>query len=157
MTRELAFSTNGLTAPSGWSRAKARLDRLSGVAGWRFHDLRRTAASAMARLGHPPHVVAAVLNHAPGGTQGITAVYNRFRYDDEKRAALDAWARHIRRIVDGATAEVVELRKDASVSGIDKTIAALRALRLTRDEQNAAEEQRWRETCPEKAEPPRML
>ena len=61
----------------------------------------------MARLGHPPHVVAAVLNHAPGATQGITAVYNRHRYDDEKRAALDAWARHVRRITDGATADVV--------------------------------------------------
>ena len=48
-------------------------------------------------------------NHAPGATQGITAVYNRFRYDNEKRAALDAWARHIRRVATGATADVVEL------------------------------------------------
>ena len=76
---ELAFSTTGLTAPSGWSRAKARLDRLSSVEGWRLHDLRRTAASAMARLGHPPYVVAAVLNHSPGAIQGITVVYNRHR------------------------------------------------------------------------------
>jgi integrase len=102
---ELAFSTNGVTPPSGWSRAKARLDRLSGVTGWRLHDLRRTAASTMARLGHPPHVVAAVLNHAPGSTQGITAVYNRHRYDDEKRAALDAWARHIRQVAERAAAK----------------------------------------------------
>jgi integrase len=101
---ELAFSTNGATPPSGWSRAKARLDRLSGVTGWRLHDLRRTAASAMARLGHPPHVVAAVLNHAPGATQGVTAIYNRHRYDDEKRAALDAWARHLRQVTAGAAA-----------------------------------------------------
>ena len=55
--------------------------------------------------------LARVLNHTPGATQGITAVYNRFRYDDEKRAALDAWARHIDRLVNGATAEVVELRR----------------------------------------------
>lgn len=108
---DLAFSTTGTTAPSGWSRAKARLDRLSGVEGWRLHDLRRTAASTMARLGHPPHVVAAVLNHAPGAVQGITAVYNRHRYDDEKRAALDAWARHLQRITDGTSGEVVELRR----------------------------------------------
>jgi integrase len=110
---DLAFSTNGVTAPSGWSRAKARLDRLSGVTGWRLHDLRRTAASSMARLGHPPHVVAAVLNHSPGSLQGITAVYNRHRYDDEKRAALEAWTRHLRRVTEGATAEVVELRRAA--------------------------------------------
>ena len=107
---ELVFSTTGTTAPSGWSRAKARLDKLSGVTGWRLHDLRRSAASTMARLGHPPHVLSAILSHTPGATQGITAVYNRFRYDDAKRAALDAWARHIRRLVDGTTAEVVTLR-----------------------------------------------
>ena len=110
---ELVFSTTGTSAPSGWSRAKLRLDRLSGVTNWRLHDLRRTAASTMARLGHPPHVVAAVLNHGPGSLMGITAVYNRHRYSDEKRAALDAWARHIDRLVNGGTAEVVELRRGA--------------------------------------------
>ena len=52
-----------------------------------------------------------ILNHAPGATQGVTAIYNRFRYDDEKRAALDAWARHVDRLVNGTTAEVVELRR----------------------------------------------
>jgi integrase len=104
---ELAFSTNGLTPPSGWSRAKARLNRLSGVTGRRLHDLRRTAASTMARLGHPPHVLAAILNHAPGGMQGITAVYNRHRHDDEKRAALDAWARHVRQMAEASAAATV--------------------------------------------------
>jgi integrase len=108
----LVFSVDALAQPSGWSRAKAQLDEVAGVSGWRLHDLRRTAASTMARLGHPPHVVAAVLNHAPGSTQGITAVYNRFRYDDEKRAALDAWARHVNRLVNGTVTEVVELRRE---------------------------------------------
>jgi integrase len=83
---------------SGFSKAKARLDRLSGVSGWRIHDLRRTAASEMARLGHPPHVVAAILNHSPASTQGITAIYNRHRYGDEKRLALAAWGREVERI-----------------------------------------------------------
>ena len=67
----------------------------------------------MARLGHPPHVVAAVLNHSPGSLMGITAVYNRHRYTDEKRAALDAWARHVGRLVNGTTAKVVTLRRGA--------------------------------------------
>jgi integrase len=97
----------GSSAPvSGWSKAKARLDALSGVRGWRLHDLRRTAASGMARLGHPPHVVAAILNHSPGATQGITAIYNRHRYGDEKRAALDDWARALGTLAqDGAARE----------------------------------------------------
>jgi integrase len=91
---------------SGFARIKARIDGLSGVTGWRLHDLRRTAASGMARLGHAPHVVSAILNHSPGATQGITAIYNRYRYTDEKRAALAAWGREIERIVAGKSAPV---------------------------------------------------
>lgn len=102
------FTTTGGRRPiSGWSKAKAALDeKLLGarrdasadaapMLDWRLHDLRRTAASGMARMGFPPHVVSAVLNHAPATTQGITAVYNRHRYTDEKRAALEAWAAHV--------------------------------------------------------------
>jgi integrase len=108
---DLVFSTTGTTAPSGWSRAKQRLDRLSGVTGWRLHDLRRSAASTMARLGHPPHVVAALLNHTPGSVMGITAVYNRHKYTDEKRAALDAWARHIEGLTAQAPRNLRSLRR----------------------------------------------
>jgi integrase len=84
---------------SGFSKFKLKLDRLSGVAHWRLHDLRRTAASEMARLRQPPHVIGAILNHSPGTLMGITAVYNRHRYTDEKRQALDAWAREVERII----------------------------------------------------------
>jgi integrase len=94
---------------SGFSKAKARLDRLSGVTGWRLHDLRRTAASEMARLGHPPHVVAAILNHSPGSTQGITAIYNRHRYGDEKRQALATWARELERIIGRGESKIVSI------------------------------------------------
>ena len=66
---------------------------------WTLHDLRRSAASNMARLGFPPHVVGAVLNHSPSATHGITAVYQRYRYDREKRQALEAWARRLTQIV----------------------------------------------------------
>jgi hypothetical protein len=71
--------------------------------------LRRTGASGMARLGHPPHVVTAILNHSPGATMGITAVYNRHRCADEKRAALDAWSREIERIIGRNDTEVISL------------------------------------------------
>ncbi len=79
---------------------------------WRLHDLRRTAASNMAALGFPPHVVGAVLNHSPGGTHGITAIYVRFRYDDERRRALSAWANRLMQIVTQAPpANVVALAR----------------------------------------------
>jgi integrase len=86
---------------SGFARIKVRIDQMSGVTGWRLHDLRRTAASGMAQLGHPPHVVSRILNHSPGAIQGITSVYVRYSYAKERRAALADWGREIERIVVG--------------------------------------------------------
>jgi integrase len=60
-----------------------------------LHDLRRTAASGMARLNIAPHVVDRVLNHSSGTIRGVAAVYNRFEYLNERRAALEAWGRYI--------------------------------------------------------------
>jgi integrase len=109
---ELVFPASRVgsaNAVSGFSKMKKRLDELSGVGAWRLHDLRRSAASVMAALGYPPHVIAGVLNHTPGSVMGIGAVYVRHRFLDERRAALDAWGRHIERIVTGTSAQVVAL------------------------------------------------
>ena len=62
-----------------------------GIADVRPHDFRRTAASMMAAAGIPRLVVAKVLNHVSADA-GVTAIYDRHGYDDEKRAALDGWA-----------------------------------------------------------------
>jgi integrase len=77
---------------------------------WTFHDLRRTAATGMARLGIPVRVTEAVLNHVSGTGSGIVAVYQRHDYADEKRAALDAWARFVATIVENKTDNVVQIR-----------------------------------------------
>ncbi len=53
----------------------------------------------MARLGTDPHVVEAVLNHRSGTISGVAAIYNRYQYLDEKRAALEAWATHVEAII----------------------------------------------------------
>jgi integrase len=100
------FTTTGKTPVSGWSRAKEQLDRAIGVSipPWVLHDLRRTAASGMAGIGIAPHVVEAALNHKSGTIKGIAAVYNRYNYASEKRAALDAWARRLSTVVTGETA-----------------------------------------------------
>ena len=64
----------------------------------------------MARLGIAPHVVEAILGHRSGTIKGVAAVYNRYSYASEKRAALDAWARRLEAIVTGGKASnVVEL------------------------------------------------
>ena len=66
---------------------------------WALHDLRRTAATGMARLGIPVRVTEAVLNHAGGTGGGIVAVYQRHDYADEKRQALEAWAGFVAQLV----------------------------------------------------------
>jgi integrase len=84
-----------------WTRAKDALDARS-IADWRLHDLRRTAATAMAdRLGVLPHVIEAVLNHVSGHRAGVAGVYNRARYEAEMRTALDKWSAHIEGIISG--------------------------------------------------------
>ena len=79
----------------GWGRAKRRLDARSGVTGWRLHDLRRTAASGMARFGVDPHIVERILNHATTSAGPLARVYQRYAYEDEKRKALERWAEEV--------------------------------------------------------------
>ena len=69
------------------------------VQNWTLHDLRRSAATGMARLGVAPHVVERILNHASGTFAGVAGVYNRFEYLPEMRRALALWAEHVARAV----------------------------------------------------------
>ena len=59
---------------------------------WSVHDLRRTVATGLQRLGVRLEVTEAVLNHISGSRAGIAGVYQRHDWAAEKRAALDAWA-----------------------------------------------------------------
>ena len=74
---------------------------------WTFHDLRRTCATGMARLGIQVRVTEAVLNHVSGTGSGIVAVYQRHDYADEKLAALEAWGRFVSNLV-ADTADTAE-------------------------------------------------
>lgn len=79
-----------------------------GIPRFTVHDLRRTAASHMTGLGITRFDVGKVLNHAESG---VTAVYDRYGYDKEKRKALNAWARKLKAITSGEkTHKVVRFR-----------------------------------------------
>jgi len=80
------------------------------IPNWTLHDLRRTAATGMARLNVAPHVVDKVLNHVSGTIRGVAAVYNRFEYLEERRAALEAWGRYVENLVAPARSNIVPLR-----------------------------------------------
>lgn len=107
---KLLFTTTGKTSVSGWSRAKRTLDnKMQPEEPWVLHDLRRTLATGMQRLGIPPHITEAVLNHKSGTIKGVAAVYARHDYADEKRSALAAWSRYVMALVEGRDDNVVQL------------------------------------------------
>jgi integrase len=126
----LVFTVTGDTAISGFSRAKERLDAevlkiqrseavqcgsspdgIEPLPHWTLHDLRRTGASGMARLGIQLPVIEKVLNHTSGSFRGVVGVYQRHGFSEEKRTALDTWARHVLSIIGSEIApNVIELR-----------------------------------------------
>ncbi len=93
------FSNHPLTSIA-W-RAKKAASRLSRDLSFTFraHDLTRTAASFMAEGGIDRFHIALILNHRSVTHSTVTAIYDRYRYDKEKRAALEAWAVMLKGIV----------------------------------------------------------
>ena len=90
------FSTNGVRPVSGFSKAKKRIDLLSGVDNWRFHDLRRSFATyTTEKLQIPPVVIDKVLNHVSGAVKGVAAIYQRGEYLEQRREALQAWGDYL--------------------------------------------------------------
>jgi integrase len=124
---DLVFTTTGERHVSGYGKAKARLDKhmldllreelanagkdpLNAMIGeWILHDLRRTAATGMAKLNIAPHVVDRILNHVSGTIRGVAAVYNRHAYLEERKAALDAWGWYIETRVRPTPDNVVQI------------------------------------------------
>jgi integrase len=122
--KRFIFTSNGETPVSGFSHAKVRLDaamlkakredlgdKCEAIPHWTLHDLRRTAATGMARLNFPPHVVDKILNHTSGTIRGVAAIYNKYAYAEERRAALEAWGRYVETLVAPAPARVVALHR----------------------------------------------
>jgi integrase len=85
------FTTTRKSPVGGFSKMLKRLSARSNTSEWRLHDLRRTAASGMARLSVSPHVIEKILNHVSGTFAGVAGIYNRYGYDSEKREALEKW------------------------------------------------------------------
>ncbi len=113
------FTSDGGAPISGFSRAKEQVDTrvkktrieakiTDDMPSWGIHDLRRTAATEMGRLGTPEFVIAKVLNHASKGITG--QVYNRYEYLAEKKHALEQWGVYLERLVLRAGENIVMLK-----------------------------------------------
>jgi integrase len=91
------FTMNGHGAVTGFSRAKKLIDQATPeLAPWRNHDLRRTVATELGRLGVARFIIERVLNHTD---RSVTAIYDRHSYVPEKRAALEQWATYLASLV----------------------------------------------------------
>ena len=97
-----------ITAGSIDNALRSALPEL-GLEGITPHELRRTMAIGVAALKFPRFIVARLLNHVQRDVTGMH--YDKYEYMDEKRAALEAWARRLQQIVSGEPGDgkVVEL------------------------------------------------
>lgn len=113
MKSAFVFTSTGAAPFCCGSKPKARLDARAAIAPWRIHDLRRSAVTRMSEdLRIPPHIIEAVINHVSGTRSGVAGTYNRALHLDERRAALDAWAAYVLRLVDEVkTTNVVSLTR----------------------------------------------
>ena len=113
----LIFTTTGSTPVSGFFKGKKSLTEdmlaylkarafeaggdpdLVEIPNWRLHDIRRTGATNLQSLGVPVEVTESVLNHISGTRAGVAGIYNRYKYDAEKRTALDAWDEKLKSLI----------------------------------------------------------
>jgi integrase len=97
------FSVNGKAPINGFGKYKERLNALlpKHMPAWVLHDLRRSTASGMARLGISLPVIEKTLNHVSGSFAGVVGVYQRHEFGAEKRAALETWAAHVDSVIGG--------------------------------------------------------
>ena len=108
---DFVLTFTGERGVDGHASVKRALDQASGVRGWVFHDIRRTLATSLQRLGVRLEVTEAVLNHT-GSRSGIVGIYQKYGFDAEKAQALSAWADHVTALIEGreaAASNVVEL------------------------------------------------
>lgn len=106
--RNLAYPLTDKTGqPLFTAGGKPATENRLGIDHFTPHDLRRTAATFMAKNGEMDEVIDAVLNHAK---QGVIKVYNQYRYDREKQQALETWERKLNGILTGERANVVSIR-----------------------------------------------
>ena len=110
---DYVFTITGRRPIQGHHVIKRRIDALMppDIAPWVVHDIRRTVASGMARLGVNLPVIEKILNHVSGSFGGIVGVYQRHSFDAEKRIAMQTWAHHVEAVVTGdAAGNIVGLR-----------------------------------------------
>ena len=99
-------TTAGAKPVNGFSKVKARLDKLSGVSAWVFHDLRRSMRTHLSALAIEDRVREQMIAHAQ---PGLHRVYDQHAYSDEKRRGFQLWEQRLRGILNPAPLTVADI------------------------------------------------
>ena len=102
------------SAFAGFSGLKKRVDEKlpREMRAWRWHDLRRSARSAMSPLGVSPLHAEAALNHI-SGRSALERTYDTHDFADEAIAALQVWQAHVASLI-AADGQVVVAEDEAA-------------------------------------------
>jgi integrase len=109
---EYVFCVPGHDKPfAGWRGGADMLrEALGASTDWVVHDLRRSAATALARdIGTDEGVIKRILQHSADSLLGITAVYQKSQRLKEQAEALQSWVDLIEKVAAESTGEVVTM------------------------------------------------
>jgi len=101
-------TTTGATSIAGFAKAKARIDKRSGVAGWVIHDVRRTMRTHLSALPVQDLVRELVIAHPK---PGLHRVYDLHSFQLEKRNCLELWEKRLLSIVEPPPDNVADLHR----------------------------------------------
>jgi integrase len=93
----------------GHTKAKAKVAAkvAPAIEHWTFHDLRRTMATGLAKLGVPLPVTERCLNHASGThAKPLVKIYQQHDYAAEMVLAFEKWSEHVAALVGGEKMKV---------------------------------------------------
>jgi integrase len=100
----------GKTPVGHWHRIKPELDQhVATREPWVIHDVRRSVATGMAKLGIAIPVIEKLLAHKSGTFKGVVGIYQRHSFLPELSVAVQRWADHIDQLVGGKPAKVVKM------------------------------------------------
>jgi integrase len=102
----------GKTPVTIGSKVKTAIDEAMGedTVPWRFHDLRRTVASGLQRIGIRHGVIERLMNHVSGLYSGVAGIYQRDPLAEEVAAALLGWSQHVAGLIEGGD-NIVPIRR----------------------------------------------
>ena len=110
--QQLQLSARPTWTGASWqARKKVVGDDAKPMPAWRLHDLRRSVATGMQRLGVRLEVIEAALGHVRGSRAGIVGVYQRHAFEKEAAEALALWGDHMMRLLDPKPAKVLPMRR----------------------------------------------